>query len=252
MLATPTRQSASAIELFHAGGREAEVEEVFRRILATGAPLDQVEIACASDAHVALVWEKALRHDWAVTLGPGISATQTRPGRALIGFCDWIETDFSAGHFRRLLQSGDMGVESEDEGFTAGQAARILARAGAGWGRETYGLALGRLHKNYESRAADPDESDDDRAYAQGKAEQTTRVLDWVSGLIAAIPEPDGTRKVPLQTVVEGAINFIEHTTARKNALDHRAGSALVEYIKRAACSWIVLLHAHRSAALHS
>jgi hypothetical protein len=72
--------------LFHAGGREAEIEEVFRRILSAGVPLDQVEIACASDEHVALVWEKALRHDWPVTLGPGLPATATRPGRALLGF----------------------------------------------------------------------------------------------------------------------------------------------------------------------
>ena len=106
----PARTSPKAkIALFHAGGREAEIEEVFRRILATGASLDQVEIACASDAHVALIWEKALRHNWPVTLGPGIPAAFTRPGRALIGLCDWIETDFSAGHFRRLLQSGDLG-----------------------------------------------------------------------------------------------------------------------------------------------
>ncbi len=170
--------AARAIHLFHAGGREAEIEEVFRRILATGAPLDQVEIACASNAHVSLVWEKALRHDWPITLGPGIPAAQTRPGRALIGLCDWIETDFSAGYFRRLLQSGDMGLELEDEGFTAAQAARILGRAGAGWGRATYALALGRLRETYASRAADPDESDDDRADAQAKADLTARVLD--------------------------------------------------------------------------
>ena len=124
--------------MFHAGGREAEIEEVFRRILATGASLDQIEIAGSSDAHVALIWEKALRHQWPVTLASGIPAAFTRPGRALIGLCDWIETDFSAGHFRRLLQSGDLGVEEEDEGFTAGQAARLLARAQAGWGRATY------------------------------------------------------------------------------------------------------------------
>ena len=73
------------IQLFHAGGREAEIEEVFRRILAAGVTLDQVEIACASDAHLALVWEKALRHAWPVTLGAGIPATFTRPGRALLG-----------------------------------------------------------------------------------------------------------------------------------------------------------------------
>ena len=47
---------------------------------AAGAPLDQVEIACASDAHVALVWEKALRHEWPVTLA---RASPPRPrGRA--------------------------------------------------------------------------------------------------------------------------------------------------------------------------
>ena len=55
LLMPPSRPSsrlrACAIDLFHAGGREAEIEEVFRRILATGASLDQVEIACASDAH---------------------------------------------------------------------------------------------------------------------------------------------------------------------------------------------------------
>ena len=195
--------SKARIDLFHAGGREAEIEEVFRRILATGAPLDQVEIACASDAHIALVWEKALRHDWPVTLGAGIPATFTRPGRALIGLCDWIETDFAAGHFRRLLQSGDISVE-EQEGFTAGQAARVLARAEAGWGRATYALAFTRLVKSYEARAADADASDDDRAYATGAGgagEERSRLAHrrWWTPIPA--PAKDGT--VALQAVVD-------------------------------------------------
>jgi ATP-dependent helicase/nuclease subunit B len=219
------------IALFHAGGREAEIDEVFRRILATGAPLDQVEIACASDAHVALIWEKALRHDWAVTLGPGIPAALTRPGRALIGLCDWIETDFSAGHFRRLLQSGDLGVELEDEGFTAAQAARLIARADAGWGRATYDLSLGRLQKHYESRAADANESDDDRADAKAKASLTAAVRHWITGLVASVPVSGADGKVPLQTVVSGALEFLEHTTARSSALDHRSAAALQEYV---------------------
>jgi len=106
--------SETKIALFHAGGREAAIEEVFRRILAAGASLDQVEIACASDDHAALIWEKALRYGWPVTLGTGIPAAFTRPGRALSGYCDWIETDFSAGHFRRLLQSGNLRIQQED------------------------------------------------------------------------------------------------------------------------------------------
>jgi ATP-dependent helicase/nuclease subunit B len=229
-LMTPGRSRPLAIDLFHAGGREAEIDEVFRRILKAGVPLDDVEIACASEAHAALVWEKALRHDWAVTLGRGIAAAQTRPGRALIGLCDWIETDFAAGHLRRLLESGDLGVDAGDAGFTAGQAARLLARAEAGWGRATYEHALGRLRRNYESRAADPDASDEDRADARAKADLTTLVLGWIAGLLESIPEAASNGEVPLQPVIEAAILFIDHTTARKNALDHRAASALVDH----------------------
>ena len=227
----PARTSlTSKIALFHAGGHEAEIEEVFRRILASGAPLDQVEIACASDAHVALIWEKALRHNWPVTLGPGIPAAFTRPGRALIGLCDWIETDFSAGHLRRLLQSGDLAFD-ETEGFTAGQAARLLGRAEAGWGRATYRLALGHLQKNYESRSADPDASDEDRAEAKGKAERTAKILSWITGLLVCAPEPPPDGKVPLLTVVSGVLGFLERTTSRSSALDHRAAASLQDYI---------------------
>ena len=124
-----------------------------------------------------------------------------------------------------------MGLELEDEGFTAAQAARILGRAGAGWGRATYALALGRLRKTYGSRAADPDASDDDRADAQAKADLTARVLAWITGLVTAIPDANGNGKVPLQTLVDSAIAFIEHTTARKSALDHRAASALLDHV---------------------
>lgn len=223
--------SKTKIALFHAGGREAEIEEVFRRIIASGASLDQVEIACASDAHLALIWEKALRHNWPVTLGSGIPAIFTRPGRALIGLCDWVETDFSAGHFRRLLQSGDLGLLEDAEGFTAGQAARLLVRAEAGWGRATYGLALGRLYKNYESRAADQDASDEDRADAQTKAELTARVRDWITSLVASLPEPAPDGKVPLQSVVDSVLDFLERSTTRSSALDHRAAAGLLDYV---------------------
>jgi hypothetical protein len=210
------------ISLFHAGGREAEVEEVFRRILANGDSLDQVEIACPSDAHLALIWEKALRHDWPVTLGAGIPAAFTRPGRALIGFCNWIETDFSAGHLRRLLQSGDLRVKEAESGFSAGQVTRMLARAGAGWGRQTYGLALGRLQRTYESRALAEDVSEDDRADAKAKFELTSKVREWVTKLVASVPTENNDGEVSLQAVVHATLDFLDEAAARTSALDHR------------------------------
>ena len=104
--AGPAREDGT-LDIFHAGGREAEVDEVLRRLLASGRPLDQVEIACASDAYPLLVWEKATRLGWRVTLSTGVPATLTRPGRLLVRFCDWVANDFAARDLRRLLQSGD-------------------------------------------------------------------------------------------------------------------------------------------------
>jgi hypothetical protein len=44
-------QKSHNIQLFHAGGRDAEVAEVFRRILASGLSLDEVEVRqCGSKA----------------------------------------------------------------------------------------------------------------------------------------------------------------------------------------------------------
>ena len=70
-----------------------------------------------------------------------------------------------------------------------------------------------------------------DRADARAKADLTAGILDWIEGLVNAVPEPDSIGKVPLQSVVDGVMAFIEHTTARKNALDHRAASALLEHV---------------------
>jgi ATP-dependent helicase/nuclease subunit B len=229
-LMTPSTTPRSGVDLFHAGGREAEIEEIFRRILARGVPLDQVEIACASEAHLSLVWEKALRREWPITLGPGLPASATRPGRAVLGFCDWIETDFSAAHLRRLLESGDMGIDASDEGFTAGQAARTLARAEAGWGRATYGLSLARLEKSQSTRADDPDLSDEEREAARRRAARTGRVRDWIATLIASVPA-EAAGRVALDDVIEAVLAFIDRSTARASQLDHRSAAALADHV---------------------
>jgi ATP-dependent helicase/nuclease subunit B len=231
LLTATGKLPADVVQLFHAGGRDAEIEEVFRRIIAARPHLDQVEIACGSDEHIALVWEKALRHDWAVTLGPGIPAASTRPGRALLGLLDWIETDFSAAHLRRLLESGDMGIEEDDEGFKAGDAARTLSRAQAGWGRATYRLSLGVLQKSYEARASDPDLSDTERDAAKSKALRTAKVCAWVDGLVASIPLPDARGVVSLPRIIDVALDYLAQSTARSSALDYRAAEALGEHV---------------------
>ncbi len=84
---SPEPAPSHRLQLFHAAGREAEVEAVLRRILNAQPPipLDQAEVACASRDAAAIFWEKAQRLDLPVTVESGIPVAATRPGRALLG-----------------------------------------------------------------------------------------------------------------------------------------------------------------------
>ncbi len=218
------------VDLFHAGGRDAEIEEVFRRILASGRTLDEVEIVCASAAYPPLAWEKALRYDWPVTIGPGLPATQTKPGRALLGFCAWIEGDFAAGTMRRLLQSGDLRLQVED--LTPGQAARILYRAQAGWGRDTYGRSLQQMLARYARVAKDTDNTDEERKIARQKARRVEGLQGWLLEVLASIPRPDPRATVDLRGIVQASLAFLDGCAARASALDAAAGSGLADAVR--------------------
>jgi ATP-dependent helicase/nuclease subunit B len=241
LVAPDEKAPLAETHLFHAGGREAEVEEVFRRILTEGCSLDQVEIACGSDDYAPLVWEKACRYDWPVTLASGLPAALTRPGRALVGFSAWIDSNFAAGVLRRLLQSGDVTLGEVD--LSPGQAARVLAKAEAGWGRQTYELSLGRLALRYRTQAEGADLPADERAAETKKAGQAHQLLVWIRALLASVPEGDEPGKndvkndvkkdaqIDLQQLVDGATTFVESYAAKSSALDASAAVALVDAI---------------------
>jgi PD-(D/E)XK nuclease superfamily len=241
------------LDLFHAGGRDAEVDEVFRRILASGQPLDQVEIVCASETYPLLVWEKATLLGWPVTVFAGIPAASTRPGRLLLRFCDWIDSDFAARDLRRLLQSGDAAPQAfdpagedreddqgredrEDEGgsdarLSTGQAARLLLKAQATWGRDTHAPALTRLATEYQREADDTELSDEDRRWNARKAAQTRTLLAWVSGVLATIPDPAGGAggTVAITALVDSAVAFLEANASCASATDAISAVAVVD-----------------------
>ncbi|HXG55619.1 MAG TPA: PD-(D/E)XK nuclease family protein [Vicinamibacterales bacterium] len=222
--------SAATIELFHAGGREAEVEEVFRRILAAGASLDQVEIACASQGYDTLIWEKALRLELPVTLGTGLPIEFTRPGRALLGFCEWIEGDFVASTLRRLLESGDIRF-NDVEDLKPAQAARLLVKAKAGWGRGTYGLSLGKLRRGYELAAQNPDLSVEIQDSSRLKATRTGLLLDWITSVLLSIPGGADGGNVKLSDAVSAALGFLDSAASTASAVDNLAASSLREAV---------------------
>ena len=219
-----------APSLFHAGGCEAEVEEVFRRVLSSGVSLDQVEIVCASPAYPSLVWEKAVRYDWPVTIGQGIAVTQTRPGRALLAFTEWIEDDFAAGRLRRMFESGDVRLD-EDGRLKSGRAARLLVQAQAAWGRDTYRLAFGRLAKSSRRAAERDDLPPDTREGLVRRAEDAEWLGTWTDTLVRSVPAPEASGLVDLQDVASSARAFVSDHSARASALDHVAATALADAI---------------------
>jgi ATP-dependent helicase/nuclease subunit B len=226
LLMSPTGGPASdaTLMMFCAGGREAEVEEVLRRIARSGEPLDHVEIACPMPEQAAMVWEKAQRHEWPVTIGPGIPVALTRPGRALLAFGEWVAGGLAASRLRRMLQSGDVRLDAD--GLTAGQAARLLARAQATWGRQTYAAALGRLTESWEARADDPERADEERARYRERGEQAARLKRWTDALLALVPEQG---VAPLWQWLDAAVAFVKAFARKASELDGEAAVALSE-----------------------
>jgi hypothetical protein len=291
-LLEPAKAPADAggpnIEMFHAAGREAEVEAVLRRILAHettsggsaaaganpatldvpagrptpdgpsrrlptgtrgrakvgGRALDQVEIACASSAYAYLVWEKAQRLELPVTAEHGIPITITRPARALLAFCDWIDSGLVAGRLRRLLQGGDVRVvvraggdlrpagetdalsgqadeAGDDQKIGGPAAARLLLKSEASWGRETYDRSLAALAARYRAHAADTEDLDEDeRAEAGRKADHAERLRGWVHTLLTRVPLADERGDVSLVELVNGLSAFLEDGVSVAGPLD--------------------------------
>jgi ATP-dependent helicase/nuclease subunit B len=223
-----------AIDLFHAAGREAEVQAVFRRILnGPPTPLDLVEISCAAPDYATLVWEKAKRFDLPVTIEQGIPVLATRPAHALVGLCDWIDADYPAGRLRRLFQSGALTIDLPDGGG-AWHAARLLVDAEATWGRDTYERTLAP----FAARCREEPESEDDeldeesRARLRQKAARAEALRDWMRDLLALIPAPDADRNVPLAALVAALKTIVETRATIASALDAAAVAAIAESLQ--------------------
>ncbi len=243
------------VTLFHAGGPEAEVEEVFRRILhAPDGPLklDEVEIACASSDYPELVWQKARRYNWPITLASGLAGTAARPVRALLAWCDWIAGGFMAADLRRMLASGDLKVEIPG-GPGSGQAASLLLRAAPTWGRQTYALALTAFAAAEREQAGDPEADEDSRTRRLRRAAQADALLGWIESLLEPLPDT-GAAVVPVQALVSAAADFAGRVTAIENELDGQAAGAVKDALQEltllgdVACPTSVALNLVRAA----
>lgn len=189
----PAPLGDGSVALFHAAGYDSEVDEVLRRALALAVPLDHVEVACARlEPYVTLLWEASCRLEIPMTFGPGLPITVTRPGRALAGFCRWVERDFPASVLRRLLQSGDVTLGGS--GLSSGRAARLLLRAGIAWGRDMYAPGFDRLAASLEesARAAEAEGDLEGAAARRERVAHMAQLAGMIAEVFSLLPGPSG------------------------------------------------------------
>ncbi|HSL49611.1 MAG TPA: PD-(D/E)XK nuclease family protein, partial [Candidatus Deferrimicrobiaceae bacterium] len=110
--------------------------------------------------------------------------------------------------------------------MTAGPAARLLARAQATWGRQTYAAALGRLIDSFQTRADDPERGDEERARYRERQAHAERLKAWTDELLALVPEAS---PAPLGQWLDAAVAFVKVFARKTSELDGEAAVALTE-----------------------
>lgn len=223
-----------SLQLFHAGGRHAELDEVTRRILAAGQPLDRVEIACATDDHAWLAWETCVRLGWPVTVSAGVPVAATTPARALFRWIDWVDGRFSAAAMRRLLLSGTVapaafGARGDADRLSAGAASRLVAAAEPTWGRDTWARALGAYALVADREAADATRDEAWRARRAQRAVHARRLGAWVASLLADVPDEAEGSDVPLGRLIAAARGFVVSSALVRGPIDAMARDAVLQ-----------------------
>jgi RecB family exonuclease len=233
--AAPAAIRDGSVSLFHALGESNEIREVFRRILGSGIPLDDVELVVpAPDPYDTFIREITSSLDLPVTFGSGFPVAVTRPGAALILYLKWVREDFSARILREILQEGYLDFEGSDSGGerpSSMVAASLLREAAIGWGRDRYQTRLQALRRSYRERSEKilvaGDEERTER-YAR-KASQVRWLESLVEGIMATVPLPDADGNIVAGDLYVGSSVFLSRFCRTAGELDAAAKSALTE-----------------------
>ena len=239
-------------------GEVNEVHDVIQSVLERGIPLDTVEVLHTDPAaYVPLLHDEAMRLGIPCTFAEGIPLKLTAPGRALLGFLDWLERDFEQSGLCRLLASGALDLsafdnaEKQRKAPSATRAIRHLRKAGIGWGRERYVQSLEALIASHEARRESTvrEDGEDEGTPASATPERTTPPssageVDWrelrlaelrglltfVKRLLKLVPEISGT--ISVTRLARSARRFLDAFGRSSSELDGQAIAALVDRLR--------------------
>lgn len=225
---------AKELEFFRALGEENELRAVFRRALAQGIPLDQIEVLYTDRAsYLSLAYELTRQYGFPATFVDRIDVAFTRPGRAVLGFLDWLASDFDERHLRSMVAGGvlKLGKLSGSETLFPLEAARVLRSAKIGWGRDRYIGCLDSYAQRIRGRKPD---SDGDGA-PSGERERKQRQLladigavrSAVARLLEASPVRSSDDRIKLKDLALAGVAFVRECAASESDLDGVALSAI-------------------------
>lgn len=187
------------VMMFRAAGVANECREVLRRIFEERTPFDRIEVIVPRGTmHGMTFYMLGRKENLPLTFADGIPLNMTSPGRALLSLLDWIGGGFQASLLADLLESGDLraGRDGGSDGLPGHRAARLLLRAGIGWGRERYMPCLEALEcdlrKRLEDGAGGRGEDDGDGAAMKLAIEETSELRSAVGRIMDVVPEAGG------------------------------------------------------------
>jgi RecB family exonuclease len=220
--------------VFRAASQDAEAREIARRILGSGRPLDEVEIALAGSEYDRTVLAEFLEKSGIpFTLSQGRPLGSLRPGKALLGYLAWVESGFEAGSLERLLRSGVLTLKNKDKDGSASSlaAARVLARFSGYKGRAASGNAFkaqgARLEETIQEagREGDPERAD----AARKRLDDLFPLGEAVAAIVDSASWADSGGEVRLSEAVNGCRAFLGAFTAVRDDLDNGALAALCD-----------------------
>ncbi len=211
----PSEEMSARVRTRRAVGAGNEIEAVFRDLLEAEVPFDEVEIAVAGERpYVSLITDRAARMGVPVSVGTGRPVAQSRTGKALLSFFEWITEDFDPSLLVRMLRSGHLRLdrvraEIEDEigpvNLAAHEVATLLAARRYEAGRDGYVKALGAAIDRADERI---DELED-RGLDPNRDREQRRDLEFVrrivDALLALVP-----RQATIQEMAAASRQFIE------------------------------------------
>lgn len=211
----PQNEETCAVHTCRAVGGSTEVDAMLRDVLDEEVPLDDVEIAVAGERpYVSLIADRAQRMDVPISVGTGLPAVQTRTGKALLSFLEWITEDFDPELLIRMLRSGTLRLDrirsdiEEEIGVVdleAHEVATLLAARRYEAGRNGYGKALDAAIERTQQRI----ETLEERGLDPNSDRRQKRRLEFVKRVVQRLLE-FAPREASIRGMAEKAETFIQ------------------------------------------